>query len=257
MRLGPNTPRTVVISGVGSARGIGRAIAHRMAAEGWAVAGGDLDGTAATDLAAELSGEHQVPAFGGPLDVSDEASVAAFAQQLRDADLPPVGSVMPVAGIPSPESILDVTLPLWEKVFAVNSTGTFLLIQSFLPAMIDAGWGRIVTMSSVSAQQGGGVFSKTPYSAAKAAILGYTRSVARELGPHGITANAVSPGAVDTDIRAGNTDAEKEAALSASVPLGRQASVDDIASLFTFLASEHAGYITGTTININGGGYIA
>lgn len=257
MKLAPEVQKTAVISGVGSNRGIGRAIAHRMADEGWAVAGGDLDGGAATELAAELSREYGVPAYGGPVDVTSEESIAQFRDELVGAGLPPVGAVMPVAGIAAPESILELTLPRWEQVFAVNSTGTFLLVGPFLPEMIEAGWGRIVTMSSVSAQQGGGVFSKTAYSAAKAAILGYTRSLARELGPHGITANAVSPGAVDTDIRAGNTDDEKEAALAAAVPLGRQASADDIAAVFAFLASEQAGYITGTTININGGGYIA
>ncbi|MFV0405878.1 MAG: SDR family NAD(P)-dependent oxidoreductase [Propioniciclava sp.] len=257
MRLAPDTPKTVVISGVGSERGIGRAIAQRMAEEGWAVAGGDLDGAAAELLATQLTDQYGIPAYGAALDVTDPDSIARLQQAVLDAGLPPVGAVMPVAGVAAPESILEVSLSLWERVFAVNSTGTYLLVQPFLPGMIEAGWGRIVTMSSVSAQQGGGVFSKTAYSAAKAAILGYTRSVARELAPHGITANSVSPGAVDTDIRAGSTDDAKEAALSASVPLGRQASVADIAALFAFLASEHAGYITGATVNINGGGYIA
>ena len=112
-------------------------------------------------------------------------------------------------------------------------------------------------MSSVSAQQGGGVFGKTPYSAAKAAVIGFTRALARELGPTGVTVNAIAPGAVDTDIRAHGTTAELEDAITKSVPLGRQATVDDVAALFAFLASEEAGYITGTTQNLNGGAYIA
>jgi 2-hydroxycyclohexanecarboxyl-CoA dehydrogenase len=109
----------------------------------------------------------------------------------------------------------------------------------------------------VSAQQGGGVFGKTPYSAAKAAVIGFTRSLARELGPTGVTVNAVAAGAVDTDIRAHGTSPELEAAIVASVPLGRQATVDDVAALIAFLASPGAGYITGTTQNLNGGSYIA
>ena len=108
---------------------------------------------------------------------------------------------------------------------AVNATGTYLVTRAFLPDMIEAGYGRIVNMSSVSAQRGGGVFGKVPYSAAKAAVLGFTKALARELGPTGVTVNAVTPGAVDTNIRVGATD-ESEAALAAAIPLGRIATTD-------------------------------
>ena len=123
--------------------------------------------------------------------------------------------------------------------------------------MIENGYGRIVNMSSVSAQQGGGVFSKTPYCAAKAGILGLTRSLAREMAEYGITVNGVSPGVVDTDIRAGATDEENEARLAAAVPLRRQGTPQDMAALFVWLSSEDASYLTGGTHNINGGAYIA
>lgn len=249
--------RTVVITGVGADRGIGRATAHRFAADGWAVAGLDLDATAAQKLAAELAERYDVPTYGGGVDVADEASVLAARDAVTAAGLPVVGAVCNIAGIASPVSFLDTTLELWNRVFAVNSTGTYLVTKAFLPQMIDGGYGRIVNMSSVSAQQGGGVFSKTPYSAAKAAVLGFTRSLARELGPTGITVNAVSPGAVDTDIRVGGTSDELEAGITKSIPLGRQAGVEDIAALFAFLASPDAAYITGATHNINGGAYIA
>jgi 2-hydroxycyclohexanecarboxyl-CoA dehydrogenase len=249
--------RTAVITGVGAARGIGRATAHRLAADGWAVAALDLDGVAAEKLATEITERYGVPAYGGVVDVADEGSVQAARDAVLGAGLPVIGAVVNIAGITSPLPFRETTLELWNKVMAVNVTGTYLVTKTFLDPMVNAGYGRILTMSSVSAQQGGGVFGKTPYSTAKAAILGLTRSLARELGPHGITVNAVAPGAVDTDIRAGVTTPELEAAITATVPLGRQATVEDVAALFAFLASDDAAYITGATHNLNGGSYIA
>lgn len=257
MDLSPTTPRTAVITGAGSPRGLGRATARRYAREGWDVVVADLDGDAAEETAAAITRDVGAGTLAHQVDVTSADSVEALHAAVHAAELPPVGAVATIAGIADPTSFLEVTPELWERIFAVNSTGTFLTVRAFVPDMIEAGFGRVVTMSSVSAQQGGGVFSKTPYSAAKAAVLGFTRSLARELAPYGITCNSVSPGAADTDIRAGATDETREAALSASIPLGRQATPDDIAALFVFLSSQDAAYITGTTQNINGGAYIA
>jgi 2-hydroxycyclohexanecarboxyl-CoA dehydrogenase len=253
---GPQATRTAVVTGGAGPRSIGRATATRFAREGWAVAILDLDGEGARTLAGELSAEHGVPAAGYALDVTDSAAVNEVAAQIAASGLPPVGALANIAGIPSPVPFLEVTDELWEKIIAVNLTGSFYTCRAFLPAMLEGGYGRIVNMSSVSAQQGGGVFSKTPYSAAKAGVLGLTRSLAREMAPEGITVNAVSPGAADTNIR-GNTTAESEAALSASIPMGRQASAEEIAALVVWLSGEDAGYITGTTQAINGGAYIS
>ena len=131
--------------------------------------------------------------------------------------LPPVGALANIAGITSPVPFLDTTLELWNTVMAVNATGTYLVTKAFLPAMLENRWGRIVNMSSVSAQRGGGVFGKVPYSSAKAAILGFTKALAREIADSGVTVNAVTPGAVDTNIRVGSTD-EQEAKLAARHP---------------------------------------
>ena len=109
--------------------------------------------------------------------------------------------------------------------------------------------------AQLSAQRGGGVFGKVPYSSAKAAILGFTKSLARELEDSGVTVNAVTPGAVDTSIRVGSTD-EQEAAIRAGVPLGRTATTREVASVITFLSSDDAAYLTGTTIDINGGSHM-
>ena len=253
---GPQATSTAVVTGGAGPRSIGRATATRFAREGWAVAILDLDGEGARVLAGELSAEHGVPAAGYALDVTDSAAVNDVAAQIAASDLPPVGALANIAGIPSPVPFLEVTDELWDKIIAVNLTGSFFTCRAFLPAMLEGGYGRIVNMSSVSAQQGGGVFSKTPYSAAKAGVLGLTRSLAREMAPEGITVNAVSPGAADTNIR-GNTTAESEAALSASIPMGRQATAEEIAALVVWLSGEDAGYITGTTQAINGGAYIS
>ena len=249
--------RTAVVTGAAAPRGIGYATARRFAQEGWAVALLDIDQEGVNMAAKRLREEFDVPSVGLAVDVTDPESIQRSVSEVAEAGLPPAGALANIAGLASPVPFLEVDLALWRRVIDVNLTGTFLMCQAYLPQMIEHGYGRIVNMSSVSAQQGGGVFSKTPYSAAKAGIIGLTRSLAREMAPHGITVNAVSPGVVSTDIRAGATDDENEARLAAAVPLGRQATVEDIAALFVWLSSEDSSYITGGTHNINGGSYIA
>ena len=233
--------------------------ARRYANQGWGIVILDLDGEKSAKVAAEIGNEFNVPAFGYEIDVANEESViaaqAAVAAEVAAGNLPPVGALANIAGITSPVPFLETTLELWNKVMAVNATGTYLVTKAFLPDMIANGWGRIVNMSSVSAQRGGGVFGKVPYSAAKAAILGFTKALAREIGDTGVTVNAITPGAVDTNIRVGSTD-EQEAAINAGIPLGRNATTEEVAAVITFLSSEDSAYLTGTTIDINGGSHI-
>ena len=251
--------RTAVLTGAAAERGIGQATARAYANAGWAIAILDLDGDLAARVAADIEAEYGVPAYGGPVNVADESSVAAaqqaIAAQVADGALPPVGALANIAGITSPVPFLETTLDLWNKVMAVNATGTYLVTKAFLPDMIEQGFGRIVNMSSVSAQRGGGVFGKVPYSSAKAAILGFTKALARELGSSGVTVNAVTPGAVDTNIRVGTTD-EIEAAIVGAIPLGRTATPEEVAAVFVFLSSDEASYLQGTTIDINGGSHM-
>jgi 2-hydroxycyclohexanecarboxyl-CoA dehydrogenase len=251
--------RTAVLTGATSDRGIGITTARRYAREGWAVVILDLDGAKSAAVAADITSEFGVPAFGHEIDVSDEESVIAahdaVAAEVAAGRIPAIGALANIAGITSPVAFLDTSLELWNKVMAVNATGTYLVSRAFLPRMIENQYGRIVNMSSVSAQRGGGVFGKVPYSAAKAAILGFTKALARELGGNGVTVNAVTPGAVDTNIRVGTTP-EIEAAIAADIPLGRTASAEEVAAVITFLSSEDAGYITGATVDINGGSHI-
>lgn len=251
--------RTAVLTGATSPQGIGIETARHLAREGWGIAILDLDHSASERVAAEIAEEFGVPAFGHEIDVADESSVAtaqaAVAVRVAAQELPPTGAVVNIAGITSPVDFLDTTLDIWNKIMNVNATGTYLVTKAFLPEMIDSGWGRVINMSSVSAQRGGGVFGKVPYSSAKAAILGFTKALAREISASGVTVNAIAPGAVDTNIRVGSTD-EQEAAIAAGIPIGRTATTGEVASVIGFLASEGASYLTGTTIDINGGSHM-
>ena len=248
--------RTAVITGCAAPRGIGLAVARRYAQEGWAVVMLDIDEAALMIAAEKVKSEFGQPVLAIHCNIGDKQSVDAAAKTVKESNMPPVGAVANVAGIASPSSFLELSLEEWNRVYAVNCTGSFLVCQAFIPQMIAGGYGRIINMSSVTAQHGGGVFSKTSYAAAKAGVIGLTRGLAREFAQYGITANAICPGVVDTDIRVGTTP-ENEAKLAEAVPMKRQCKPEEIAALYVWLSSSDAAYITGTTQNINGGAYIA
>jgi 2-hydroxycyclohexanecarboxyl-CoA dehydrogenase len=244
--------RTVVVTGAASRRGIGRAAADRLAAAGWSVAILDLDGEGSTQTAREIATDRGVPAVGIAADIANEGSVDSAIAQV-EATLPPVVGLANVAGVSSPVEFLDVTTKEWDRVFDVNVRGTFFVTRRVLPGMIDRQLGRIVNVSSISAQRGGGTYSKVPYSASKAAIIGFTRALAREMGVHGITVNCVAPGPVDTDIMGGPLTEERKAQMTVDMPVGRVGTPREVAALITFLLGEDAGYITAATYDINGG----
>ena len=153
--------------------------------------------------------------------IADEPGVASALDRVQRA-LPPVVGLLNIAGVSSPIGFGELTTAEWDRVFAINVRGTYFVTRAVVPAMIEAGLGRIVTVSSVSAQRGGGIYGAVPYSASKAALLGFTRALARELGPHGITVNAIAPGSVDTDIMGGELPPQRRAELTAPRP-GRSA----------------------------------
>jgi 2-hydroxycyclohexanecarboxyl-CoA dehydrogenase len=254
MTVFPDFPaeRTAVLTGAASPRGIGVAAAHRLAREGWAVAILDLEREAAKGVAARISADHGVPAVGVPVDVSDRASVDAAITEV-EAALPPVVGLANVAGISSPTEFMAETVEGWDRVFAVNMRGTFLVTQRVLGGMIERRLGRVVSVSSVSAQRGGGTYSKVAYSASKAGVIGFTRALAREVGRHNITVNAVAPGPIDTDIMGGTLTEERKGQLSADVLVGRVGTPDEVAALMAYLLGPDAGYITAATYDINGG----
>lgn len=250
-----HTPRTAVVTGAGSRRGIGRATAHALAAAGYHIAVLDVDKEAAEDTAREVAANHGVETLGIAADVTDSDAVDAATTEV-EAALPPIGALINNAGITSPTPFLDATPEEWDRIFEVNVRGSFLVTHRVAPGMAERGFGRIVFLSSVSAERGGGVFGGVAYSAAKAALLGFSRSLARELGPSGITVNSVAPGLIDTEITQGKLDSARKAAMIADIPARRIGGVTDVADVIAFLARPDSGYITGATYDVNGGSHI-
>ena len=247
--------RTAIVTGAGSKRGIGRATAHALATGGWNIAVLDLHEAGAKDTANEIAERHGVQTIGLGCDVTDETSVETALATLHDA-VPPVGALINNAGITSPTPFLDVTGEEWDRIFAVNVRGAYNITHRVAPGLVERGFGRIVFLSSVSAERGGGVFGGVAYSAAKAAQLGFARALARELGPSGVTVNSVAPGLIGTDITGGALEGERKAQLLAGTPVGRVGTVDDVADLITYLCRPESGYITGVTYDVNGGSHI-
>jgi len=246
---------TAVVTGAGSRRGIGRATAHALAAQGWNIAILDIDETSAKEAADAVATANGVEAVGAACDITDEASVAD-ALHVVGGSLTPVGALVNNAGVTSPVKFLEVDADEWDRVFAVNVRGAYNITRALAHGMAERGFGRIVFLSSVSAERGGGVFGGVAYSAAKAAQLGFARALGRELGPVGVTVNSVAPGLIDTDITAGKLGADKEAELLAGVPVGRKGRTSDVADLITYLCRPESGYITGATYDVHGGSHI-
>ncbi|MBF0816461.1 SDR family oxidoreductase [Microbacterium paludicola] len=246
---------SVILTGAASSRGIGRATAHYLAERGWSVGIIDLDESAAQAVAAEVAEAHGVTAAGAGANVADEAQVRAAFDAL-EPQLPQLVALVNLAGVSSADPYLEVTPDEWNRVIGVNLNGVHYATRRAVETMTANGVGRVVSMSSISAQRGGGTFSKTAYSAAKAGVIGFTRSVARELGRHGVTVNAIAPGPIDTDIMGGTLTEERKSTMAADGVLGRIGTPRDVAAGIAYLISEDAGYVTGQTLNIDGGTYM-
>jgi 2-hydroxycyclohexanecarboxyl-CoA dehydrogenase len=247
--------RVALVTGAGSARGIGRAVAGTLAAAGARVALADLDGEGARRNAEELG----AGAIGLAVDVTDAASVDGAAAAVRGR-LGPVDVLVCSAGISRATPIWDIGMEEFDRVMAINVRGTFACLRAALPDMRERGWGRVIMLGSQAGKQGGGVFGAAHYACSKAALRGLCQGAARELGQFGITCNVIAPGMIDTDIMvAGGATAEQVGRIAervtASVPVRRVGRTADIAAAALYLASEEAGYVTGEVLDVNGGAY--
>lgn len=247
--------RTAILTGAASPRGIGRATAHFLAEQGWNIGIVDLDVDAATAVASEIEQQYGVQAAGAGANVGSNLQVRAAIDKL-ESELPQLVALVNIAGVSSSVSYLEVTPEEWDRVINIDLNGVHYATRRAVESMVKNGVGRVVSLSSVSAQRGGGTFSKTAYSAAKAGIIGFSHSVARELGANGITVNVVSPGPIDTDIMGGTLTDERKAQMASDGVLTRIGSTRDIAAAVAYLVSEDAGFVTGHTLNVNGGLYM-
>ncbi|MDY7103071.1 MAG: SDR family NAD(P)-dependent oxidoreductase [Actinomycetota bacterium] len=244
----PSSPRPLSGRGAivtGAARGIGRGIAHRLAHDGARVVLVDRD-PAVHDAADALGTD----CTGVEVDLRDPAATTeAMAAAVKE--LGSVWALVNNAGVFAKTPLLDTPVEEWDLLMEVNARSMLVTIQAVAPAMIEAGGGRIVNQASMAAKKG--TPGEAAYAASKAAVVALTRIAASELGAHGITVNATCPGYVLTEMGADTRDPGQVEAWSAQSPLGRLASVDDVASVVAFLASDRAGYLTGQAINVTGG----
>jgi 3-oxoacyl-[acyl-carrier protein] reductase len=232
----------------GASRGIGAAIARRLS-EDYFVVGTATSETGAASIAAALGDG----GTGLVLRVDDDASVADLYATLTEQDRMPLVLVNN-AGITGDNLLMRMKSDEWDSVINTNLTGLYRMVKPAIRAMMKARWGRIVNLSSVVARMGNP--GQSNYVASKAGIEGFTRSLAQEVGSRGITVNAVAPGFIETDMTAA-LEASQAEQLASRIPLGMLGQADDIAQAVAFLAGDNAGYITGETLHVNGGLYMA
>jgi 3-oxoacyl-[acyl-carrier protein] reductase len=232
----------------GASRGIGRAIALRLAADGAHVLAAARDAGRVAEVVAEIAkagGRAEAVA----LDVADKSSVeSAFAALLATHGR--LDILVNNAGVTRDNLLLRMKVEDWDQVLATNLTGAFLCTQAALKPMIKQRGGRIVNITSVVGLAGNA--GQANYAASKAGLIGFTKSVAREVASRNVTANAVAPGFIETDMTAAMTDKAREAVVSA-IPLGRVGQSGDIAAAVAFLVSDEAAYITGQVLAVDGG----
>ncbi len=236
----------------GASRGIGQAILHALARAGMQVVGTATSDTGAESISAALKAAG-LNGRGARLDVRDAAAVEALLADI-EAKEGALTVLVNNAGVTRDNLLMRMKDEEWDEILATNLTPVFRLSKAVIRPMMKARYGRIVNITSVVGHAGNA--GQTNYSAAKAAVAGFSKSLAREVGSRGITVNCVAPGFIDTDMTRALSDAQREGLLG-NIPAGRLGQVEDIAAAVAFLASPAAGYITGETLHVNGGMYMA
>jgi 2-hydroxycyclohexanecarboxyl-CoA dehydrogenase len=242
--------RVAVVTG--GASGLGLSVCRHLAGQGCRVGVLDVNAAAAEKAAADLQADGAAAIAVG-VDVSDQAAVNASFRTVRQT-LGPIQILVTSAAVAGFTRFEKITLDEWNRFMAVNLTGTFLSVQAAIPDMVEAGWGRIVTISSAAGQVGS--MRQGHYSASKGAVIALTKTLALEYASRGITVNTVPPYTVDTPMlrahQKANTLPPPEV-IARMVPSGRVGTGDDIGATCAFLCSDAAGYITGQVIGVNGG----
>lgn len=246
------TNRTAIITGAASVRGLGLAMARLFAEHGARIAILDIDKAASEAAAATLPGTGHI---GLLCDVTNRAQCNAAVEAARTA-FGRIDVLVNNAGVTSPLRLAEVDDATYDRLMDINMRGTFHMTQAVAAQMRAQKSGSIVNISSVSAQRGGGVFGGTVYSAAKGAILGYTKASAREFGPDNVRVNAICPSLINTDITAGKLSDEQRKGIMATIPMGRAGEAHEVAGCALFLASDLASYVTGSELDVNGGSHI-
>jgi len=242
--------RVAVVTG--GASGMGLAVGRHLAARGDRVALLDLQGEAAL-REAEVLRESGARVIAVEVDVASRRAVDDALEKVR-AELGPVEIMVTSAGLDAFESFTDITPERWDRILAVNLTGTFHCLQAAVPDMLAARWGRMVTISSSGAQSGAPRMAH--YVASKGGVIALTKALALELAPHGITVNNIPPGVIETPMlrraeAAG--DLPRIEKIAARIPIGRVGTPEDVAAICGFLCSDEAGFITGQVVGVNGG----
>jgi len=235
----------------GASRGIGRAIALELGARGATIVGTATSEQGARDISEALS-SHAIRGMGMVLNVTSTDSIAAFFKSMQD-DIGNPTVLVNNAGITRDNLLLRMKDEEWDTVINTNLTSAFHMSKACLRGMMKAKHGRIITITSVVGATGNP--GQANYAATKAGVIGFTKSLAREVGSRGITVNAVAPGFIDTDMTRALSDEQRQKLLE-QIPLGRLGDARDIACAVAFLASREAAYITGETLHVNGGMYM-
>jgi NAD(P)-dependent dehydrogenase (short-subunit alcohol dehydrogenase family) len=240
--------KVCIITGAASQRGIGRATARLFARQGARVVVLDLDEGQARDAAADLGQGH----LGLACNVTDKQACLNAAERIT-GEYGRVDALINNAGVSQPVKFMEIEPENYDAVLDVNLRGTLYMSQAVVPQMRKQRSGSIVCMSSVSAQRGGGIFGGPHYSAAKGGVLGLGKAMARELGPDNVRVNSIAPGLIQTDITGDKLTDDLRAEIIKGIPLGRLGVADDVGNACLFLASDLSAYITGATIDVNGG----